>query len=382
MRKQIWFLVLVPILILLVGCGSANPSDDIGVAGGYEGGEQTGAAKDDEVNEEPEKVESVDFEAQYIRTNGYEDGATFPRVVVIRSQKELKEYYSENCDTFDLERKEKVYSDTTIGFLDACDKYDKEYFADQILIMVLLEEGSGSIRHEVTGVELSETGILNISIRDIVPEIGTADMAEWHILIEPEIGVEVNAEQVTVNGRGWLVEVEEDDELETAAMNQSTLTSPPEMKLVVDGNSTPGVMSGYEWTVYSGETVSSAIADSAHSLEMSGTLTAFEVSDENGALAFTDEPQAFSVRCWSDEHWGDTAAESEPVTVIGSEMKLKEGGYIYEVEAKWTGDSYEGVATYVFYVVYTPEDGLDGNICHPAHFVIQFDLQNVVEKIN
>ena len=71
--------------------------------------------------------ESVNYGVQYIRTNGYMEGAEFPNVVIIRSLDELNNYYKTNKDTFDLERKDKVYSDTTIGFLDACDKYDTAY---------------------------------------------------------------------------------------------------------------------------------------------------------------------------------------------------------------------------------------------------------------
>ncbi len=85
-----------------------------------------------------------------------------------------------------------VYSDTTIGFLDACDKYDDSYFDKQVLVMVLLEEGSGSIKHKVNGVGTVDSKLI-VDIDTIVPEAGTADMAEWHILIEPEAGIEISS---------------------------------------------------------------------------------------------------------------------------------------------------------------------------------------------
>jgi len=107
---------------------------------------------------------------------------------------ELNAYYNENKERYDLERNDKVYSDTTIGFLDACDKYTAEYFEDQILVMVLLEEGSGSIRHNVDNVKIGSNGKLYISISRDVPEVGTDDMAEWHILIEPEKDITVASE--------------------------------------------------------------------------------------------------------------------------------------------------------------------------------------------
>ena len=133
----------------------------------------------------------IDFVPQYIRTNGYHEDVEYPVVKILRSVDELNAYYDENKERYDLERNDKVYSDTTIGFLDVCDKYDEAYFEDQILVMVLLEGGSGSIRHNVDNVKLGSDGKIYISIRRDVPEVGTDDMAEWHILIEPEKDINV-----------------------------------------------------------------------------------------------------------------------------------------------------------------------------------------------
>ena len=132
------------------------------------------------------------FSAQYVRTNGYHEDAQYPRVAVIRSVAELEAYYEANKDFYYLEKREDPASDSTIGFLDACEKYDDAYFEDQILILVLLEEGSGSIRHDVTAVTVDGDGNMTISINTIVPQAGTADMAEWHIFVEVEGGVDVS----------------------------------------------------------------------------------------------------------------------------------------------------------------------------------------------
>ena len=141
----------------------------------------------------------VSFIPRYIRTDGYMEEVEYPSVKIIRSVNELNEYYNENKDRCDLERKAEVYSDTTIGFLDACDRYDEAYFENQILVMVLLEEGSGSVRHNVDSVKVGWDDKLYISICSIVPEIGTCDMAQWHILIETEEGLDVaNEEDVVV----------------------------------------------------------------------------------------------------------------------------------------------------------------------------------------
>lgn len=131
----------------------------------------------------PEVV--VPENVQYIRTDGYHEDVQYPVVTMIRSAEELEVYYSANRELYDLERKETEYSDTTIGFLDACDRYDETYFAAHDLLLVLVEEGSGSIRHEVGALTLTEEG-WTVDVLRIEPEVVTDDMAQWHLMIEVE----------------------------------------------------------------------------------------------------------------------------------------------------------------------------------------------------
>ena len=126
----------------------------------------------------------VQYCAQYIRTDGYQEGAQFPRVQIIKSLQALKDYYTAHKEIFNLERREKVYADTSIGFLDACDQYDESFFKKNYLLFVLLEEGSGSVRHEVRNITQTSDNKLAISIDRKVPEVGTCDMAQWHIILE------------------------------------------------------------------------------------------------------------------------------------------------------------------------------------------------------
>lgn len=142
----------------------------------------------DSGNESGAALEAYDFEAQYVRTNGYHAGVQYPCITVIRSREELDAYYEANRGLYDLERREGGAS----GFLDACDKYDEAYFDDNALILILLEESSGSVRHEVTDVSRdTDSGGCCVTIRRRVPDVGTCDMAEWHILVE------VRASQLT-----------------------------------------------------------------------------------------------------------------------------------------------------------------------------------------
>ncbi|MBR1741856.1 MAG: hypothetical protein IJ733_08290 [Lachnospiraceae bacterium] len=132
----------------------------------------------------------VDFRAQYIRTNGYLDGEEYPKIFWISTAKELKEYYEVNKEKYDLESRANPYSEETIGFTDAIKNYDEHFFEENEVIFVRLEEGSGSMQHEVTEVRVLPPQVdgkqyaIQPVVERLVPQVGTADMAEWHIIIE------------------------------------------------------------------------------------------------------------------------------------------------------------------------------------------------------
>lgn len=98
--------------------------------------------------------EEIPFKAERVRTGSYTQGVEFPYTRVYTSEEQYKS-----------------------------DKYNKDFFKTKALIVVGLRETSGSVRHEVKQVT-KEDNKINIKIDRIVPEIGTADMAEWEIYIE------------------------------------------------------------------------------------------------------------------------------------------------------------------------------------------------------
>ena len=187
MKKRIAVILTLLCVLGLTGCGSK--------------------VNQDSPTQGAQEPESYAFEAQYIRTNGYSEDRSYPYHVVIDSKEELEAYYEANKDTFDLERKEQIYSDSTIGFLDACDKYDDAYFERQNLVLIILEEGSGSIRHEITDVrrKRDENGFSDgwaITIKSKAPEVVTDDMAEWHLFLEVQMGKVIkDGDKVWINGK-------------------------------------------------------------------------------------------------------------------------------------------------------------------------------------
>ena len=153
-------------------------------------------------NQDAPEPESYAFNAQYIRT-GYSDDLNTPYHVVINSKKELEAYYEANKERFDLAHGN---PESAIGFLDACDKYDDAYFEQQNLVLIVLAEGSGSVRHEITDVRRAydENGASigwAITINRIVPETTSEDLALWHLFLEVQMGKMIDSDdKVWING--------------------------------------------------------------------------------------------------------------------------------------------------------------------------------------
>ena len=131
------------------------------------------------------------------------------------------------------------------------------------------------------------------------------------------------------------------------------LKEPPTLTVVSDNTACGALLGRYQWqqTDSAGNTVS-LLSESPHPLEQKDELVRLDTSQTTALLQFPKEPDAIlSIRCWSDEHWGDLSADSESVAVYGNEIELKPGGYIYEVQAQWDVVSgYGGTACYSFYI--------------------------------
>ena len=140
---------------------------------------------------------SADKDVQYIRTN-YVDEMN-GQTLVIESKEELDQYFNANKEKYNLGHKEKVYSDTTIGFEDAIVDYDEEWFKEHNLVLVLLTANSGSIRYKANNINI-EDGTMTVSFNKKAPDMVTCDMAGWHIIIETE-KVSIDEINVFVEGK-------------------------------------------------------------------------------------------------------------------------------------------------------------------------------------
>lgn len=124
----------------------------------------------------------INFSFQNIRTDCYDDDTDieYPIINVIQSLDELKLYYNKYKDSYDFSSRDNSYHDSSIGFANAMQKYPKDFFNENFLVIILQDEPSGSIRHEVD--KINENG--EIDIYRICPEIQQHDAAWWNIIIE------------------------------------------------------------------------------------------------------------------------------------------------------------------------------------------------------
>ena len=117
---------------------------------------------------------------QILRTN--EHGTdNLPIATVIYSRHELEQYYENACPNHFYPNDN--LDQHAVLFLEAIEKYTDEFFISNYLVIVLLEEGSSSIGHEVESIDKDGS----IAITRLLPGedmLMAADMAEWHIIIE------------------------------------------------------------------------------------------------------------------------------------------------------------------------------------------------------
>ena len=141
----------------------------------------------------------------------------------------------------------------------------------------------------------------------------------------------------------------------SSGASKPTSKEPPVLKILDStGTGIEANTGTYTWTYDNGDgTQSGVCADSSHPLEWQEFLIPMTTADGTVELNFAVQPQEFTICCWSDACWGQVDAKEESVTISGNKLELKDGGYIYEVVAKWTGENLaaEGTVHYGFYVI-------------------------------
>ena len=123
----------------------------------------TTAVIDESKLSQPPEDGSVPFTARTVRMySAYREGFE-PSAVVAASQSDLR--------------------DATVDAPDSAADYTDEWFATHRLIVITLQENSGSVRHNVRKVAYTGNGA-SFKIERLRPDVGTCDIAHWLIFIE------------------------------------------------------------------------------------------------------------------------------------------------------------------------------------------------------
>ena len=315
----------------------------------------------------------VPFKAQYVRTDAFTDAGAYPAVRSIFDRQELESYYRAQCFHFDLERREHENDGGSPGFLDVCDSYDDDFFTDNYLIMLVLQESSGSNSHEVLQVCL-ETVEQKIEIwtERSVPEVGTDDMAQWHIILELQRRTDVkNGENVKVYMDSELIY---DGDKIVPPQLASDLSGPPSGKLFLPDGGFALNRAGCCWTSMGEDgTACTVIADQSERPLPQASLTPITVGKEHaqtiylpgpdsGVAAATNMlgylvkldwdvlPASVTCVCWPDSVWKDAAVLEKTVVIDENHaFYAQEGGYIYEFTVAWEDIGLGGYGTCNYY---------------------------------
>ena len=109
--------------------------------------------------------------------------------VVLHSRQELDEYLEKNEAAF-LFR-----TNTSLQNILSAD-FKSPYFDNHMLIVLRVEESSGSIRHKITDIHYANK-TLEIKLQRRVPNVQTDDLADWHIFVGIEKLPNIDSVQVT-----------------------------------------------------------------------------------------------------------------------------------------------------------------------------------------
>ena len=120
--------------------------------------------------------------------------------------------------------------------------------------------------------------------------------------------------------------------------SKPTSEKPPVLRIQDStGQSAEAAGCTYSWTCDRGDGIWMGLeVDSMHPLQMQEYLIPYVTADETIELLFDVPPQDITVRCWSDDQWGEVDASGEIVVLEEDNLKLRNGAYI-SVEDPYSG---------------------------------------------
>ncbi len=159
MKKVLILVLAILVLSLVISCARIEDKHD---------GEMTESTDTAETETQEKTDEPRFYPVRYIKSGAYREDIKFPYTLNIESFAELESYFFGSGSS---------YHGLSVS---AFSQYKDDFFNENMLVIAVLQEGSGSITHEFMGVTNDDT----IWIKRIVPEACTMDIAMWHIIVE------------------------------------------------------------------------------------------------------------------------------------------------------------------------------------------------------
>ena len=123
-----------------------------------------------------DNTKPLNYTTKFVRTYPYDIDAQYPKYYLFNTYDSFSKYLENDALTFG------GYEDNQ-EISNLIKKYDEDYFNSHSLVILLLLEPSGSIRHQIESVKIVEN-VLHVNLVKRVPEIGDSAMAVWSIFIE------------------------------------------------------------------------------------------------------------------------------------------------------------------------------------------------------
>ena len=122
----------------------------------------------------------------------YRSGVEYPQIQLFRSYKELEDY-SKAISEGIQDLPDNLFTHDR-NFVETLKIYNKDYFQNNILIIVTISAGSGGDRFAIDGIIKSDDA-LTVNIRKTQSGM-TCDMAAWDILLELDNSFATDAEKI------------------------------------------------------------------------------------------------------------------------------------------------------------------------------------------
>lgn len=269
------------------------------------------------------------------------------------SLEDLNQFKADFADEFNFDS---AY-DEVPSFNEVTGKYTESFFEGTTLFLVYIDSPNSTHRFGMNSISWDEKSFCIYVEETTGAEAVDTALAGWFLTVA------VSSDTVASCTEFDAVIDKIDQTLPTAPV----LREPPSLVVTASETIIEALKGTASWTyVDDNGDLASIMGDGNHPLLKEATTPVLDLvptyfssidplsaSLQFGTAPFTITPDKVTVRCWPEECWGNTKAESEELSVTIENgnvfVQLKDGNYIYEVIAEWNGErSVSGTVCYSF----------------------------------